>query len=311
MTDINICYAPNENYAGLAAVSMVSVLKNASPDDNINFIILYNKDNFSDFTVQKLKQVSEIRPCNIRFINMSLDEFKDFPLTNWVTIETWYRTKVTELCPEYNKILYLDCDTIVTASLNDLFNTDLGDNYVGIVGDKGENRLNLQDNIYFNAGVILFNTEFCNKNHLFNQIKTFIKNNKKYLKFADQDVLNIITDEKKYKLPEEYNYCENYFKVLDYEILDNPKIIHFIGPNPNRFDCMHSKKHIWEEYSKLTPFYNDFIEKNIYNMIKMYPKLQFDRIKYKILSKISFGKQKNHYKTKSIILERIFNKLHF
>jgi hypothetical protein len=84
-----------------------------------------------------------------------------------------------------------------------------------------------------------------------------------------------------------------------------------VGPNPNRFDCRHSKKYIWEEYSKLTLFYNDFIEKNIYNMIKMYPKMKFDKFKYDFLSKILFGKHKEHYKVKSIVLQRIIDAMKF
>lgn len=306
MTNINICYAPGENYAGLAAVSMVSVLKNAAPNDNINFIILYDKAKFSLNSVEKIKNVTNIRDCNIRFISLNSEDFKDFPTANWVTVETWFRIKVTELCPEYDKILYLDCDTIVLDSLSDLFNKDLGDNFVGAVCDSW---LCSKDNKYFNAGVILFNTEYCNNNNFFERVKSFVKKSKGELKFADQDVLNKVTFGKTLYLPEEYNYCENYFKTLDYEIMNNPKIIHFVGPNPNRFDCMHSKKYLWEEYSKSTLFYSDFIEKNIYNLIKMYPKIKFDMFKYNFLAKFSFNKE--HYKTKSVILKRIVDRLKY
>ena len=302
MANINICYAPNYNYAGLAAVSMASVLKNAKESDLVNFIILYDKTKFNSATINKILEIKSIKDCNIRLIHVNSEIFDGYPLTNWVTVDTWFRTKVTEICPEYDKILYLDCDTLVLDSLSELFNIDLGDNYVGVVCNC---------NKYFNAGVILFNTGYCNKNNLFDKVKTYIRTCKNKIKYADQDVLNIVTDGKKFELPQEYNYCENYFRELSPNIIKQPKIIHFVGPNPNRFDCRNSNRYLWERYAKMTPFYNDFVEKNIYNLIKMYPKIKFDKLKYRLLSKILLGKSREHYKLKSIVLSNVIKELEY
>lgn len=311
MSAINICYAPNENYAGLTAVSMVSVLKNAGSNDDIRFIIMYSKGNLSKKSLLGINKVKEIRDCEIKYIEIDPDEFSDFPTVNWITTEAWYRVKIPQLCSECEKVLYLDCDTIVLNSLDSLFKTDLNCKLVGVVCKNYKGYLNLKDNLYFNSGVILFNIKECLKQDLYGAVRRYVKANKNNIRCADQDVLNAVTDGGKFCLDAEYNYCEGYFRHLEYKTMDNPKIVHFVGPNPNRFDCRNSFRYKWQEYVKLTLFYDDFIEKNIYNMIRLYPKLKFDELKFSILSKIMFGKLKQRYITKSIIHKNLMDGFKF
>ena len=60
-----------------------------------------------------------------------------------------------------------------------------------------------------------------------------------------------------------------------------------------------------------TPFYHEFISQNIYNMIKMYPKLKFDEFKYSTLAKIGIGKMKVKYELKAYTQQRLINSLKF
>lgn len=70
---------------------------------------------------------------------------------------------MSKFLPEnVNRILYLDCDTIVRHNLNKLWSTTLDETEViaaGIkptVAQKTRNRLNLpQDRYYYNSGVLL------------------------------------------------------------------------------------------------------------------------------------------------------------
>lgn len=303
---IAICYAPDENYAGLTTVSMVSALKNSGREE-IEFIIVYSQ--LSDSTIEKINSVKQIKNCIIRYIKVDNDEFKNFPLANWVTSATWYRAKIAELCPDCDKILYLDCDTMVLDSLTDLFKIDLGDNYLGVsCWEKDRPYLNLKSHKYFNAGVLLINCKKWREDHVFELIKHHIKHWKTEIKYADQDVLNIIADEKKIEFSEEYNYGENY---ITNERTLSPKIVHFIGTNPNRFDCLHSMKHIWNQYARLTPFYEDFIVQNIYNMNNMFFKLKLDEFKFAVLSKITLGKTRKKYIKKHIRHSKLMKSLKY
>lgn len=308
MEKITICYAPDENYAGITAVSMTSVLKNAG-NENIEFIILHS--GLSKNSMAKLNLVKKIRNCKISYIKITGNDFKEFPLANWVTTATWFRTKIADLCPEQEKIIYLDCDTMVLCSLKELWDTNITDYYIAAVCTKNNREyLKLKDDKYFNAGVLVINCKKWRQDRVFDKIKAYVLSNKDKIRYADQDVLNAICDEKKYNLPPEYNYCEN-FRNPHAEIMENPKIVHFVGPNPNRFDCMHSLKYTWQEYAVLTPFYTDFINMNIYNMITMYPKLKLDELKFSILSKICYGKLRERYHQKHVMHSKLLNSLKY
>ncbi len=296
MNLLRIAYAPDENYVGITVISMLSILDN-NKDTNIEFIILHS--GLSQKSVNKLEWVKNIKKCIIRYVDVNREEFKNYPLVNWVTIAAWFRTKIADLCPDCDKVLYLDSDTMVLSSLNELFKINLEKNYIGAIGEQ-----------YFNSGVILFNCDIWRKEHVFEKIDNYVKLNRKKIKCADQDVLNAICKNRKLVLPPEYNYCELY-KNIEYEIMKSPKIVHFVGPNPNRFDCMHSLKYKWVEYAMTTPFFEEFINQNIFNLIKMFPKLIFDKYKYSILAKIPIKKINKRYNIKNTVHKRLLASLNY
>ena len=299
MNSLKIAYAPDENYVGITIVSMLSILENAD-GESFEFIILYSS--LSDSALRKFEWIKSYKKCNVRFVKVNREEFNNYPTVNWVTTAAWFRTKIPELCPDCEKVLYLDSDTMVLSSLKELFLTDLKDNYVAVVCDPKTGD--------FNSGVILFNCTFWRNEQVFNKIKNYVEVNGKNIKCADQEVLNVICASRKLMLPQEYNYCEIY-KNLEYDIMENPKIVHFVGPNPNRVDCLHSMKAKWSEFAVKTPFYYEFINQNIYNMIKMYPKLKFDEFKYSTLAKVGIGKMKTKYQLKARNQKRLIDSLKF
>lgn len=305
---ITVAYAPDENYAGITSVSMISVLKNAK-DEDVEFIIAHS--GLSDLAIQKLDSVKNVRDCDIRYVKMDREEFAGFPLVKWVTASTWFRIKISDACPDVDRFLYLDCDTMVLSSLQHMWDIDFNGNYVATHNTFEDNHLNLKSETYFNAGVILFNSVLWREDKMFEKTRECIKNNAKIIKYADQDTLNKVIDEKKLDLPREYNYCEDYWVKLKPIILKNPKIVHFVGANPNRFECLHSMKHLWWEYARLSPFYEEFINQNIYNISKSMFMLRFNDIKYEFMSKIGSEKSRKRYNIKSIFHKRLLNSLKF
>jgi len=127
-----IAYAPDDGYMNMTIVSMVSALEN-NKDKEIEFIILYSK--LSETSFKKLKDVETKSNCKIRYVKMDENLFVGLPMSKWVTVQAWFRIKIPDLCPDLNKVLYLDCDTLVTGKLEDLFDLDLGENYVASVKD--------------------------------------------------------------------------------------------------------------------------------------------------------------------------------
>ena len=265
---INIAYTTNSKYFNTFLISLVSLLKN-SEYENINVILLYNDIN--QFDLYKINELKVIHFFTLQTLYVSDELIKDFPFINWAIKETWFRYILADKFPNIDKILYLDCNTIVRKSLLPLWEIDMNDKLIGAVEefsfskDKAK-KANLKDNFYFNAGVLLLNTKEWRKMKLNKKIVNHIKKTNKIF-YEDHSSLNIITDMKKIRLEPEYNIMEamqtNDICQYDTEYFElyknsDPTILHFFGtkPNSNQLDDLFIK-----EFSK-----NEYILNGILNM---------------------------------------------
>ena len=144
MNKITIAYAPDNNVLPLTLVSMASVLKNAKKTDEIEFVILYSS--LDEKYLPMFDNLQTIKPYKLNAIKIDESIFDGFPCPNWVTVEAWFRCLLADLLPSIDKVLYLDCDTIVRSSLSDMFKVDLEDNLVGVIEDVS--RSNIKEIIY-------------------------------------------------------------------------------------------------------------------------------------------------------------------
>ena len=321
---INIAYAPDDNFTNLAIVSMVSVLEN-NKNNEVEFIILYSK--LKESSINAFNFLKIYKNCKIRFVKVDEDLFKNFPLASWVTVQTWFRTALGDLCPDLDKILYLDCDTLVVGDLAELFSMDLSNNLIAgvtdIVGKESHiKRLEIEDDTYFNAGVLLFNTRLIREENTFAKIKKYAVGRK--LQCADQDVINKIAENQKMLLHPKYNYLEtwqsNYehdydekYSKLYSQAKDNPIIIHFVGMKPFFYKNLHSYKLCWWKYALMTHSADEY--RRIFELEKENFKKDIGQfnilnlIVYFVLSKIIFNKKyRKMFKVKFAALKATFSK---
>ena len=274
MTKLNIAYAPDDSYMNMTIVSMFSALQN-NIDSEVEFIILYS--NLSENSWKKLKDFENKFNCSIRYVHMNEEVFKDLPMSKWVTVQAWFRIQIPDLCPDLDRVLYLDCDTMVNGSLRELFTMKMGDNYVAAVKDvwdvkKHLKRWEMKSDSYFNSGVLLMNCEQFRKDNVFEKIKEYSLTNKKIIKFCDQDTLNKVIDTKKINLPQKYNFMDtwwrNYYNeyqgqdLINYEeAKKSPIIVHLTGLKPDVKGCKNSMAEKWWYYARLTDVYLEETEK--------------------------------------------------
>ncbi len=121
----DICYSVDSEYIEQLLVSITSILKNSDNDDYFNFYVLHCC--LSEQTKIYFEKLKEIRGFNINFIYVNESDFIHCPLREnyHVTKATYFRFCLPRYLPFVNKILYLDCDTIVQCSLKKLFETDI------------------------------------------------------------------------------------------------------------------------------------------------------------------------------------------
>lgn len=263
---ISIAYAPDDNYVNQTVVSMKSALEH---NEQVEFIIMYSK--LSAESMQKLGAVGG----SLRLIKMDESQFADLTLSKWVTVQAWFRIKLPDLCKDLDKVLYLDCDTLIRGNLDELFSLDLTDKYLAGVKDvwgvsKYVKRLGMKSGVYVNSGMLLFNCDYCRKEHFFDKVVEFAKNNAKIIEFCDQDSINKVVDEYKLVISPKYNMMDTWWRGGYYEFegeeeteylqsKENPVIVHLTGLKPAFKGCGNKFKDEWWEVAKKTKIYDELL----------------------------------------------------
>ena len=263
---ISIAYAPDDNYVNQTVVSMKSALEH---NEQVEFIIMYSK--LSAESMQKLGAVGG----SLRLIKMDESQFADLTLSKWVTVQAWFRIKLPDLCKDLDKVLYLDCDTLIRGNLDELFSMDLTGKYLAGVKDvwgvlKYVKRLGMKSGVYVNSGMLLFNCDYCRKEHFFDKVVDFAKNNAKIIEFCDQDSINKVVDEYKLVISPKYNLMDTWWRGGYYEFegeeeteylqsKENPVIVHLTGLKPAFKGCGNKFKDEWWEVVKKTNIYDELL----------------------------------------------------
>lgn len=263
---ISIAYAPDDKYINQTVVSMKSALEH---NEQVEFIIMYSK--LSAESMQKLGAVGG----SLRLVKMDESQFADLTLSKWVTVQAWFRIKLPDLCKDLDKVLYLDCDTLIRGNLDELFSLDLTNKYLAGVKDvwgvsKYVKRLDMKSGVYVNSGMLLFNCDYCRKEHFFDKVIDFAKNNAKIIEFCDQDSINKVIDEYKLVVSPKYNFMDTWWRGGYYEFegeeeteylraKENPVIAHLTGLKPAFKGCGNKFKDEWWEVAKKTKIYDELL----------------------------------------------------
>lgn len=230
---VNICYATNADYAPYLAVSMYSLLCNADRSRVYDIVILHSA--IPPDRIELIERTGALFPnCSVRMVDMT--EFRESvkdATHAYITAETNYRLAILgELFAEYNRVLYIDCDTIVEGNVAELFDTDLQgnavggaeavearvfkmtkkgffiDNYPYNFEDYAKKFMGITDlDRYFNAGVTLFDLKKCREMTSADAAVELL--NKRRWMNNDQDVLNMLFTGSIYKLDQKWNYTTN------------------------------------------------------------------------------------------------------
>ena len=278
MSKLSILYAFDENYAPWAGVSMLSLFENNRDMEELTIYCVV--DNVSRKSLLKILQQAKHFGRRVIFVDatsiierikaLNIPMYRGSYTTNFRLFFHMFIQKDTE------RLLYIDCDTIVTGSLRPLAEVDMGDKVIGVVRDslsiKYKELLGLEpDDLYFNAGVSLINVQEWQKQKITEKMLDHIQNVRAQYCNPDQDLLNLVLQGKAYLLPPEYNLQphhlafrdKTYFKVYkpkayySHSELENarkhPVILHvyrYLGDFPWHSHNLHPANALFDRYAE-------------------------------------------------------------
>ncbi len=278
---LDICFSSDNSYSKYMATTIASILSNSKEDEELYFHIL--DCGITEENKNRIYELKSIKQFNIIFYNTNENKYN---------LPHYLRLNIASIIKDIDRVLYLDCDTIVLNSLAEIFSIDINNYYAIVCEDVYLNRifkfkemhgLN-KDEIYFNSGVMMINLKLWRENNL----EEIFYND--YLKFgntghADQDILNRIIKNHIKVIDSKWNFLSH--KKVYNEPLKEINIIHYAAAKPWKKDVSNVffVEEFWKYY-QYTPWYkinsletiNTIIEQKFHDYEQI--KLNINRIRF-------------------------------
>ena len=281
---VHVILSCSDMYVPYTAAAIRSIYDTASLKRNYD-ILLVSK-NISAENQRKLLSMELSSNVSLRIVELgNYRLFPDLHTGVYFSIETYIRLLLPYLFPEYEKILWLDSDTICCTDIAELYDMDIRDNLVGATRDCNATALvngmdpdyglfcreilGMEDPyLYFQAGVLIMNlSEFRNVISPREMYDLIIE---REYPFCDQDILNkicygkvhwidnrwdIVADVDGYLSRTLYYWAPHDISTSFQKNKKTPKIIHYAGPTKP----WHSPRYEWADLfwcaCRKTPFY--------------------------------------------------------
>jgi lipopolysaccharide biosynthesis glycosyltransferase len=263
---ISIVVASDNFYAILIAALLKSIDVNHKTHEHINFHII--DDGISNKFKSQLENI--VDPSRLTIFwhssksiipsNLSIPvDTSGFPMTTYLRV---FAPNVVGL--DVHKLLYIDVDIILQDDISKLWHMSTGEHVIAAVQDIAKTvdcdwgglpnykELGLDPKTkYFNAGVLLINTDKWREQNISAEIIGALIKYKETVQLGDQYGLNVVFATKWQELDPKWNWFASLEK-------GNPSLIHFLDIKPI-FTTYNSNEYFKQEffrYLDMTPWKN-------------------------------------------------------
>lgn len=257
---IPIFFSTDDNYLPFLAVSITSMLENASPDYHYTIYILNN-----GLTPKRVAPILAMKRENadIRLVDVSLQLApiaERLNLRDYYTVSIYFRLFIASMFPQYHKAIYLDADITVNGDISKLYATSLGSNLVGAVSDDiiascRDFRLYAEEGVgvaydrYFNSGVMLMNLDAFRMEHIEEKFVYLLETYHFETVCPDQDYLNLLCRGRVMYLDKGWNKMS-----IDTKYDGIPNLIHYnMFYKPWLYKRVAYARYFWK-YAAMTSF---------------------------------------------------------
>ncbi len=269
--EIPVFFAIDDNYAPFFTVALTSLLDNASHDYFYKIYVLTTS--LRREYAERLRFIVDDMSADyasIDFVSVREEMEKssgNFHLRHYYSRETYCRIFIPRVFPQYDKVIYLDSDIVVTGDISELYNTDLGDNLVAaaneevmvdyeVFGNYVEKALGVDRHDYFSAGVLLINAKVYREEKIEEKFINLM-NKFKFRVTQDEDYLNVLCKDRVVKLNIGWNKSAYKTEGFDEKEL---KLIHYkINWKPWHYDNILYEDYFWK-YAKETFLYDQILK---------------------------------------------------
>lgn len=234
MEEWQFAFGVDENYVKYAGVMMTSIVLN-HPGQPICFHVACDglneadKGKLDEFTLLYRNTRIMIYDASALLTSIPTPQVAPERLNKSVFL----RVLLPQFLPqELTKVIYLDADMLCIGRLDLLWETALGECAIGASfyakdTEGHAKRLNLQPNIYFNAGLMVMNLPVWRQQKLTQQVLALYQNRVKDFLLLEQDALNCILRGQIVPIAERYNHMIDAFNPLLSKIQPEDAILHF------------------------------------------------------------------------------------
>ena len=258
---IPIIFSTDDHYIAYLDVAIRSLIENASKERTYRIIVL--NTGLDAKNVDRIKR-NERTGFAIDFVDISSElEAIRSKLKNvyHFSIVTYYRLFIASIFPQYDKIIYLDCDLVVTGDISKMYEIDLGENILGAAPEQfvqnteqfrtyARLALGVDPDSYVNAGVLVIDLAQYRRFEIEERFVSLICEYDFDLLDPDQAYLNYLCAGRIHILPSGWNKepmplpCEGKKNIVHYALYKKPW----------QYDDVADGEYFWH-YAALSPFY--------------------------------------------------------
>lgn len=260
---INLTFILDAGYFYCTYVAIASIINSKLPTTALDINIIY-----THLTWQQRLLLGNLSNVNINIYLIRADNTKFNGIKNvyHVTNTALIKFDLPNILSDVEKTLYIDGDILVQKDLSDLYNIELGDNYIAAIRELRAEKMGFAKNVgsdyYINSGVMLMNLKKMREMSLtdvFIEVKT---NQPDTWKCMDQDVINYVCNKNILFLPPIYNDTIGIF--LEGKVAVD-EINNFYHTDYKSLKDLYNKSYIIHFAGKLKPWLDKGLAKNITN----------------------------------------------
>lgn len=240
-----IVLAVNYSYVEQVVTTIKSILYHHR---NIRFYIIN-----SDFPQEWFKGLNRhLARFGSEIVNCRVNSAQISQYRTDISYTVFLRYFISDFVKE-ERVIYMDCDMVVTGPLDDLFTMDLKGYPVAAVRDYGGRAFYHRE--IFNAGFLVIDNAYWRAKQMSQYLIEMTNEWHDRVDQADQSILNMVFENNWYELSFDLNYVVLHNHFTDYQIPEGqefPKVLHYLSHRKPWFPlAAQTYRDVWWFYAQL------------------------------------------------------------